>query len=719
MADKKLSELTETTTGSDTMQLFVNDGGVSKRITRGNLISGAVSAATTTYSIKAGTQIGGAGLELDAGGAGSGTDTVKLMESGSATVTRTDADTITIGATDTTYVDATTSVAGLMSTADKTKLSGIATSANNYTHPSGDGNLHVPATSTSNNGKVLTAGSTAGALTWETPIDTNTDTKWDGGSTGLNAATGRTSLGLGTAATSASTDFETADATILKDADIGSTVQAYDATIMVDADIGVTVQAYDADTTKNDVANTFTAIQKLGKGADIASATALALGTDGNSFDVTGTTTITSINTVGIGTHVTLQFDGALTLTHHATDLIIPGGANITTAAGDIAEFTEYATGDWRCTNYEKASGEAVVAGGATDIDGLSDGYTDSTNSSIGLGTDALLNNDGTANENVALGKNALKTNTSGWKNTALGYRALTGNTTGISNTAVGHNCAINVTTGNYNTAMGDYTLYDNITGYQNVAIGAYALQDTTTGYSNVAIGYNALQSGTTSSSNVAVGSDALGVQTSGLDNVAVGQASLNALTSGMRNTAIGRLSGLYVTTGDYNSYIGRFATGSSATASGEMTLGDTNVSNLRCNDTSISSLSDHRDKTNIQDIPDSAGIAFINKLRPVTYHWDRREWYDDGNPDGSKIKADWRRWKPNSGLKQGFIAQEVQTAISGEKCLEDSMIVTDDNPDKLEFAPQHLLTNAIKAIQQLSAENKALLARIEALENP
>ena len=37
-----------------------------------------------------------------------------------------------------------------------------------YTHPSGDGNLHVPATSTTNSGKVLTAGSTAGALTWET-----------------------------------------------------------------------------------------------------------------------------------------------------------------------------------------------------------------------------------------------------------------------------------------------------------------------------------------------------------------------------------------------------------------------------------------------------------------------------------------------------------------------------------------------------------------------
>ena len=38
-----------------------------------------------------------------------------------------------------------------------------------YTHPTGDGNLHVPATGTTNAGKVLTAGSIAGSLSWETP----------------------------------------------------------------------------------------------------------------------------------------------------------------------------------------------------------------------------------------------------------------------------------------------------------------------------------------------------------------------------------------------------------------------------------------------------------------------------------------------------------------------------------------------------------------------
>ena len=57
-------------------------------------------------------------------------------------------------------------------TALKTKLEGIAEGANKYVHPTGDGNLHVPATGTTNNGKVLMAGSSAGALSW-TALTTN------------------------------------------------------------------------------------------------------------------------------------------------------------------------------------------------------------------------------------------------------------------------------------------------------------------------------------------------------------------------------------------------------------------------------------------------------------------------------------------------------------------------------------------------------------------
>jgi hypothetical protein len=96
------------------------------------------------------------------------------------------------------------------------------------------------------------------------------------------------------------------------------------------------------------------------KGADVASATNLAIGNDGNFFVVTGTTTIATIATKAIGTEVTLQFSGALILTHSA-DLVLPTAANITTAAGDIAKFREHASGDWRCVSYLRANGQALA----------------------------------------------------------------------------------------------------------------------------------------------------------------------------------------------------------------------------------------------------------------------------------------------------------------------------------------------------------------------
>jgi len=114
------------------------------------------------------------------------------------------------------------------------------------------------------------------------------------------------------------------------------------------------------------------------KGADVASSADLSPDNDGFYFDVTGTTTITSIDVsedkFPIGAEITLQFDGALTLTHHATDLVLPSGRNITTAAGDHATFVKYAAGDWRCVDYtSKATdlnGQAWVAGDIAYHDG-------------------------------------------------------------------------------------------------------------------------------------------------------------------------------------------------------------------------------------------------------------------------------------------------------------------------------------------------------------
>ena len=107
---------------------------------------------------------------------------------------------------------------------------------------------------------------------------------------------------------------------------------------------------------------------KWKKGADLSSANALSLGSDGNAFDVTGTTAITSIATRGVGAIILLHFDGVLTFTH-SSSLVLPDATNITTAAGDIAVLHEFEAGKWRLVSYSRAdaaSGVLTVANGGT-----------------------------------------------------------------------------------------------------------------------------------------------------------------------------------------------------------------------------------------------------------------------------------------------------------------------------------------------------------------
>ena len=74
--------------------------------------------------------------------------------------------------TDTTYSDATTSAHGLMTADMVTKLNGVATGANNYSHPTNSGNKHIPSGGSS--GQIL-RWSADGTATWG--ADNNTDTK--------------------------------------------------------------------------------------------------------------------------------------------------------------------------------------------------------------------------------------------------------------------------------------------------------------------------------------------------------------------------------------------------------------------------------------------------------------------------------------------------------------------------------------------------------------
>ena len=221
--------------------------------------------------------------------------------------------------------------------------------------------------------------------------------------------------------------------------------------------------------------------------------------------------------------------------------------------------------------------------------------------------------------------------------NTATGLNTFTANTTSNYNTAYGADVLKDITTGGYNVGVGNSALKDTIST-RNSALGAWALANNTLGYRNTSIGYFALSNNTT---------------------------------------------------GNYNTGIGANAQSSSSTATGQVTLGDANVTSLRCNDTSISSLSDVRDKTDIIDSP--YGLDFINTIQPKQYKWQTRE----GNvKDGS--------------TRIGFIAQELLEACQGEN--DKLELVMEDNPDRLEAKYGNLLPIMVQAIKDLTA-------RIEELE--
>lgn len=97
------------------------------------------------------------------------------------------------------------------------------------------------------------------------------------------------------------------------------------------------------------------------QGSNMVSAATVDLATaDGFYVHITGTTAITAFGTEPAGIQYLLEFDGILTLTYNATSLILPGAANITTAAGDMALVISLGSGNWKCAYYQRASGTPI-----------------------------------------------------------------------------------------------------------------------------------------------------------------------------------------------------------------------------------------------------------------------------------------------------------------------------------------------------------------------
>lgn len=102
----------------------------------------------------------------------------------------------------------------------------------------------------------------------------------------------------------------------------------------------------------------------------VASASTVDLSTYVEGYiQITGTTTITSLGTESAGIEKVLVFSGALTLTHSA-NLIMPGAASVTTAAGEVYGFRSEGSGVWRCI----FASRAFLASGSVSTSALVDG---------------------------------------------------------------------------------------------------------------------------------------------------------------------------------------------------------------------------------------------------------------------------------------------------------------------------------------------------------
>ncbi|WLB14977.1 tail fiber domain-containing protein [Bradyrhizobium japonicum] len=336
----------------------------------------------------------------------------------------------------------------------------------------------------------------------------------------------------------------------------------------------------------------------------------------------------------------------------------------------------------------------------------------------------------------VVGGSNLIGADTSATVSTIIGYRA------GESNVAnallygcdiMGFRAGGNLVDGEYCTILGIDAGHAMTYGRNAVVIGPHAANDKSNVQDSVIIsgGY---ASGTVATS-VIIGNAAcdnnqtLGVNKNIKNSVVVGIFAARQMTttstgntvignnacsignmSGEFNTVIGRSAGSTMTTASLCTFVGdgaggtdtnsnqnSFGFGATCTASNQVTLGNSSIGALRCQVTSITALSDARDKYDIQDI--GLGTDFIMSIKARKYKWDTR--------DGAKHTAE---------FSPGVIAQEL--AEAEDKFDARWMGLTErSNPDRLEATPGNLLFPLINMVQEQQGLIVAMRSEIEALK--
>jgi hypothetical protein len=380
-----------------------------------------------------------------------------------------------------------------------------------------------------------------------------------------------------------------------------------------------------------------------------------------------------------------------------------PGGSTTQVQFNDGGSFGGDADFTWN-----KTTNTLTIAG----INFGRGGGAVSANTAIGY---QAINGTATGNSNTAVGFQSLFALTSGSANTVYGASAGSNINSGSHNVLLGGNAGEAISTGAYNIAIGSSSIsnanssYSIGIGYRTarfsannaIAIGHEALSENTSGAEHVAIGYQALDAIITNNNNTAVGYSALSGSiaddntafgtraainlTTGSGNTAIGSNAFSTSTvTGNNNTVLGYSVASTLTSGANNLILGYNAASSTATVSNEITLGNSSIATLRCQVTTITALSDARDKKDVQDIP--LGVSFIQRLHPVSFVWNTR--------DGGKVDVP----------EFGFIAQELRQAQADHGVTLPGL-VHDINPERLEAAPGTLIPVLVKAVQELQAQ--------------
>ena len=298
--------------------------------------------------------------------------------------------------------------------------------------------------------------------------------------------------------------------------------------------------------------------------------------------------------------------------------------------------------------------------------------------------------------------------------NTCVGYQAGRRITTAQRNTLMGVQCGEDITTAINNTGVGADCLRELTTGADNTAVGRESLQYCTTGYHNTAVGQESAKTLTTGFENTCIGHDAGKDLTDGHENSFVGQSSANNVTTGHSNVVVGHNAGTNITTGDKNLILGTNSNTSGSNSQREIVLGlsATGKGNITFfvdsyngvyhggNTTTWSTTSDRRIKKNIVD--NNEGLSLINQIAVKNFEYKTAEEIESAG----EVPA--HEAVSKTGTQIGVIAQELQEVRS-------NWVTTRDNGTMSVTGTDDIVWHLVNAVKELSAENEALKARLDA----